>query len=224
LAFTVINRNGIGSSDVPNNVKILIQFATTGDSSAEYASFVVNLNKYAEIKTQTPTGTTNISITTADSHGISVGDSVTVYGVSPGGYNGTWTAQAGTTETTLVLNIGSNPGIITTSGKAKIIRHIDFENNRYVVVSKPIKDLYKTTNFAWDSVSYVKIFVCVTNGGSASGDFYVALDALKLENVSSFSEVYGLTAYTVMKTSDALPIVKSDNSSSFIEFSYAVDV
>jgi len=68
------------------------------------------------IGTQTPTGTTNISITTGATHGISVGQVVTIAGVSPSGYNGSWTAQSGTTGTTLVVNIGSNPGAITVAG------------------------------------------------------------------------------------------------------------
>jgi hypothetical protein len=153
LAFTVINRGGIGSTHVPSNVKILVQFANTDGASPQYASFVVNLD-----------------------NGVSAGQ---------------W----------------------------------DFTNNRYVVVKKKINELFKTGTFSWDKVTTIKIYVSVTGTSPATaGDFYVALDALRLENVSSFSNVYGLTAYTVMKTSDSLPILKSDNTSSFIEFSYMVDV
>lgn len=152
LAFSVVNKNGLGSTDIPSNVKILIQFATTDDSNAEYANFAVNLD------------------------------------------NGTSTGQW------------------------------DFTNNRYVVISKKINDLYKTSGFSWSSVQYVKIYVCVNNGSTGSDNFFVAFDALRLENVSSFSNVYGLVAYTVIKSSDSLPIIKSDNSVSLIEFKYALDV
>jgi hypothetical protein len=71
-------------------------------------------------KTPQPTGTTNITITTEGNHGMVQGDSVIVSGVTPNGYNGTWTAQTGTnaTTSTLVLNIGSNPGSITKVGTA----------------------------------------------------------------------------------------------------------
>jgi hypothetical protein len=153
LAFTVINKNGIGSTHVPSNVKILVQFADTDGASPQYASFVVNLD------------------------------------------NGTSTGQW------------------------------DFATNRYVVVKKKISELFKTGTFSWDKANTIKVYVSVTGTSPATaGDFYVALDAIRLENVSSFSNVYGLTAYTVMKTSDSLPIVKSDNTSSFIEFSYVMDV
>jgi hypothetical protein len=84
--------------------------------------------------------------------------------------------------------------------------------------------LFKTNGFSWESVAYAKVFVCVNDGSEGAGDFYVALDAMRLENISSFSNVYGLTAYTEVKTSDALPIVKVNNSLGLIEFKYVVDV
>lgn len=68
------------------------------------------------INTQTPTGTTNITIATASNHGFVVGQQVTISDVVPSGYNGTWTTQTGTTGSTLVVNIGSNPGTITSAG------------------------------------------------------------------------------------------------------------
>jgi hypothetical protein len=68
------------------------------------------------IGNQTPSGTTNITITTGSAHGFGVGRAVRISGVFPSGYNGTWTTQTGTTGTTLVVNIGSNPGQINTPG------------------------------------------------------------------------------------------------------------
>jgi hypothetical protein len=152
LAFSVINKNGVGSTDVPSNVKVLVQFAETDSDDSEYASLVVNLDN----------------------------------GTSSGQWN--------------------------------------FTNNRYVVVEKTLDQLNKTTNFSWGSVAYVKIFVCVNNGSTGSDNFYVALDAMRLENISSFNNVYGLTAYTVIKDVAAQPIVKVNNSLSLIEFKYAVGV
>lgn len=227
LAFSVVNKDGIGSTDVPSNVKILIQFATSDLASPEYASFVVNLNNGTAINTQTPTGTTNITITTANAHNISVGQEVVISGITPSDYNGTWTAQTGTTGSTLVVDIGTNPGAITVGGRVTSSTQHNFTNNRYVVVSKTMDSMYKTSsNFSWSEVRYLRIFVDTedTIGSALASDFYVALDALRLENVSSFNNKYGLTAYTVIKSSDSLPIVKLNNTKNFIEFKYVVDV
>jgi hypothetical protein len=69
----------------------------------------------ATIATQTPTGTTNITIATG-TQAFTSGQSVTISGVTPAGYNGTWVVQAGTTSTSLIVAIGSNPGAITVAG------------------------------------------------------------------------------------------------------------
>jgi hypothetical protein len=72
------------------------------------------------IANQTPTGTTNISITTGATHNIVVGQQVLISGVTPTAYNGTWIAQSGTTGTTLVIPIGGNPGPTTGAAGAVI--------------------------------------------------------------------------------------------------------
>lgn len=153
LAFTVINKGGIGNTDAVSNVKVLVQFATSEVGSPEYANFAVNID------------------------------------------NGTSAGQQ------------------------------DFPNNRYVVVNKKLSELYKTSAFRWADVSIVKIYVYVTgSGGATPDDFYVGLDAMRIENLSSFTDVYGLTAYTKLNTTDLQPIIKLNNTSNFIEFKSVVDV
>jgi uncharacterized phage protein gp47/JayE len=77
------------------------------------------------IPTQTPTGSTNITLSTTGSHNFVAGKKVYVTGVTPSGYNGVWTAQAGTTGSTLVLDIGSNPGAITVAGTVTLSGTVD---------------------------------------------------------------------------------------------------
>jgi hypothetical protein len=101
----------------------------------------------------------------------------------------------------------------------------DFENNRYVVVTKPLKDLVKSTAFTWNSVTVVKIWASVLDAsGNPTDDYYVALDALRLENTTSANPLYGLTGYSVVKSQDALPIVKIPNTANLVEFRFALDV
>lgn len=77
------------------------------------------------VPTQTPTGSTNITLSTTGSHNITAGQKVNVAGVTPTGYNGVWTAQTGTTGSTLILDIGSNPGAITVAGTVTISGTVD---------------------------------------------------------------------------------------------------
>lgn len=63
--------------------------------------------------------------------------------------------------------------------------------------------------------------------GHASGPtskYYVALDSLRIENTTTINPLYGLVGYTVAKTAGGLPIVKETNTSSLLEFRFAMDV
>lgn len=100
----------------------------------------------------------------------------------------------------------------------------DFESNRYFVSTQQLQQLEYTPNFTWDLVSVVKIYASVVKSGSPSDDYYVFLDALRLENTSTINPLYGLTGYSVVKTDGALPVVKAPNTSNFIEFRLAIGV
>ena len=100
----------------------------------------------------------------------------------------------------------------------------DFSENRYVVATKSLKDLRKTDNFDWREVNIVKIYSCVTEAGSPSNLFYVCLDGLRLENISSTNSLYGLTGYSVIRSAGSKPIIKSANTTNYIEFRFSLGV
>ena len=100
----------------------------------------------------------------------------------------------------------------------------DFETNRYFVVSKELQELYTTANFTWDAVTVVKIYACVIDGGVPSEDYYIALDAIRLENTQTINPLYGLTGYSIVKSDNAETIIKSPNTSNYVEFRFTVGV
>lgn len=57
-----------------------------------------------------------------------------------------------------------------------------------------------------------------------NANYYVALDAIRLENVATTNPLYGLVGYTVAKTQLGNPIIKESNTSSLLEFRFAMDV
>jgi hypothetical protein len=99
-----------------------------------------------------------------------------------------------------------------------------FTSNRYVVSSKAFQELKKTADFKWSDVSLTKIYASVTKSGVPSEDFYVCLDALRVENITSTNSLYGLTGYSVIKNIQARPIIKSANTTNYIEFRFVLDV
>jgi hypothetical protein len=111
-----------------------------------------------------------------------------------------------------VLNNGTNPG------------QYDFTTNRYFVISKQLQELATSSGFNWDIVTQVQIYANAIDNGSASSNYYIALDALRLENIATINPLYGLTGYSIVQNSDATTIVKSPNTNNYIEFRFAVGV
>ena len=100
----------------------------------------------------------------------------------------------------------------------------DFETNRYFVISKQLQELYTTANFTWDAVTVVKIYACVIDSGVPSENYYVALDAMRLENIATVNPLYGLTGYSIIKNDNAETIVKSPNTTNYVEFRFSIGV
>ena len=109
-----------------------------------------------------------------------------------------------------------------TSGNPELVQ--DFSTNRYFVVSKQLQELYTSANFTWNAVTVVKIYACVIDNGAPSGNYYVALDAMRLENVATINPLYGLTGYAVIETDGSETIIKSPNTSNYIEFRFSIGV
>jgi hypothetical protein len=100
----------------------------------------------------------------------------------------------------------------------------DFENNRYIIATKQLQQLYKSSGFTWSSVDVTVIYACVIKDGSPSDDFYIGMDALRFENIGTTNSLYGLTGYTVLKNTNGATVVKAANTTNYLEFRFAMDV
>jgi hypothetical protein len=100
----------------------------------------------------------------------------------------------------------------------------DFADNRYFVITKALEDLYQTNGFTWNAVTVIKIYACVLVSENPSDDYYIALDAMRLENTQTINPLYGMTGYSVVKNETAETIVKSPNTSNYVEFRFAIEV
>lgn len=100
----------------------------------------------------------------------------------------------------------------------------DLLNNRYCLVTKQLQELYTTPNFTWNAVGVIKIYASAFVSDVLSDNYYIALDALRLENVATTNPLYGLTGYSVIKDIDASTIVKSPNTTNYIEFRFSIGV
>lgn len=111
-----------------------------------------------------------------------------------------------------VLENGTGPG------------QYDFATNRFFVVTKQLQELFKSANFSWTAMNLAKLYVSVIDDGTPSDEYYVALDAVRIENVTTKNPLYGMTGYSVVKSVDALPLIKVANTTNYIEFRFAVGI
>lgn len=101
----------------------------------------------------------------------------------------------------------------------------DFSKNRYFVITKQLQELVKSTGFAWSQMNIAKVYVCISDSsGNPSNQYYLNMDALRLENVTTVNPLYGMTGYSIIKNQDAKTLVKVSNTTNFVEFRFAVGV
>ena len=222
VAFNVINTTTL--TTVPSGgVQFTIRFMTNdGQTYRDYVfdttntinsntTWIQNIKTDKTINTQTPSGTTNITISTSSSHNFSVGENVVLSGITPSEYNGTWVTQTGTTGSTLVLNIGSNPGAITVGGTAS--------SPRYLVGKQALNKGTSSGDFRWSAVNAVKIYGKATDSTSTA-NYAIIFDAVRFENNSTTNPLYGLIGYSVPSSN----IVKASDTSGLVEFRFNLGV
>ena len=100
----------------------------------------------------------------------------------------------------------------------------DLDENRYVVISKQLQELYTSANFTWNAVTVAKIYVSAIYGGAVSNNYYVALDSMRLENIATVNPLDGLTGYSVIQNPDSESIIKAPNTSNYVEFRFSIGV
>lgn len=153
---------------------------TTLDPSAATGSVTIAaVSAVSAINVTNATWSNGIAtITTASSHGRSIGNSVVVESVTPGGYNGTYTVVSRPSSTTLCYEKSSNPGAFSGAGTMAYVEGI---NNGVGFVSSDVGRLIRLGySNVWgdaDVPAYAKI-TAVTNKLTVTATVYGTLDAV----------------------------------------------
>lgn len=95
-------------------------------------------------------------------------------------------------------------------------------NGTYKVLSTPT-----TTTFTYAVVSTATVGSASLTSASVEvpdHNFYIALDALRLDNVSTVNPLYGLVGYSIIQNTNATTIVKAPNTNNYIEYRFILDV
>jgi hypothetical protein len=89
-----------------------------------------------------------------------------------------------------------------------------------------VLNVINSTTFTFVSAATVPTNVVDPNGtlDVPSKEYYIALDALRVDNVSTENPLYGLTGYSIIQNIDELAIIKSPNTNNYIEYRFILDV
>lgn len=124
------------------------------------------------------------------------------------------------------LEFLNNSGISTSRAYVNIaLQDTDIDLMRYQVVTKNLSDFTTTENFSWSAVNGVRIYTCIHDDSNVvTGEHFVFYDGLRFENISSYNPLYSLVAAEYIKTLDENPILKRENSTSYVEYRFGIGV
>lgn len=105
------------------------------------------------------------------------------------------------------------------------IQDTDIEFMRYQVVTKSLSEFTTDPEFSWSSINGIRIYTCIHDISKVkTGEHFVLYDGLRFENISSYNPLYSLVAAERVKTLDENPILKRENSTSYVEYRFGVGV
>jgi hypothetical protein len=113
--------------------------------------------------------------------------------------------------------------------KAEIYINGSEFTDRYKTIRFLISDLVTSPDFTASQIKVARVFSYVAiddgvGGVEGSTEHYVALDGLRIDNISTENPLYKLVGYSPTQTSDGYPIVKFENTNNFIEFRFGIGV
>ena len=100
----------------------------------------------------------------------------------------------------------------------------DFASSRYKIISKKISDFTVDAGFNWSNINLIRFYISTLNSGATTDLYFIAIDGIRIDNVTTLNPIYGMVGYNVLKSSDALPIIKQPNTTSFIEYRFGIGV
>jgi hypothetical protein len=231
LAFSVINKDGTDSL-TPDEVYVLVEFASTdhspGSHATNYAQMDIKLNSdstsenYYNFDNRYIVKAVELQdIVKANDFTWNAADLAIIY------------ASVFDTYSVTTKSLTSNVATLTTSathgfavGNTVFVSGVDSTfDGTYTITAVPTSTTFSYAKTASDVPSASD----TGNVKSATSNYYVALDALRLENKSEANPLYGLTGYSVIQNTDASgdnarPAIKEANTTSFLEFRFTLDV
>ena len=99
--------------------------------------------------------------------------------------------------------------------------------NKYLIITKKIKDLQTSSDFSWKDVRLVRVYASIYKNLSdtqPTSDYYMCLDGMRFDNINTPNPLYVMSGYSVVNTASERPIIKIANTSNYIEYRLSLGV
>ena len=217
VAFSIVSVTG-NSLLYPDTVRVMVEFSNTDGS--QYARFQAepthtlynfSSNRYVAIKKRLDelTYSANFSWEAMSIAKIYV-SAINNYTITTKAYSSPYVTL--TTSVSHNLQAGD---IVNITGLGTGY------NGQFVVYDTPTSNTFRYTPATTPGAGAGSLSVPIE---TASSKYFIALDAIRFDNVSTINPLYGMTGYTIIQNSSASTVIKSANSSNYIEFRVVVDV
>lgn len=223
VAFSVVNKNG-NSSVIPDSARVIVDFSNSDGSQyarliadATDSVFDFSTNRYCVITKRldeliyftsnpvNPFSWNNVSV-------IKVYTSV-IRDVSISN------KEASALYVTLTTSSAHN----LSAGDIVVVDGVDPRcDGTYTIFDTPTP-----TTFRYSSPGDVLTSTPVSPAVSvqvALSTFFIALDAIRLDNISTVNPLYGMTGYSIVQNEDAETIIKTPNTTNYVEYRFILDV
>jgi hypothetical protein len=223
IAFSIVSVIG-DVSTVPDNARVVVEFSNSDGS--QYARLVADIegstynftsNRYISIEKRldeliyfssnpiNPFSWNNVSVIKVYS------SALRTLSIS--------NKAASSTYVTLTTANAHN----LSSGDIVVVDGIDARcNGTFTVYDTPTPTTFRYAS-AGTVVSSVPVNPQVEIEAALS-TFFIALDAVRLDNIATVNPLYGLTGYSIIQNVNAETVIKSPNTNNYIEFRFILDV
>jgi hypothetical protein len=217
MTFSIVAVNG-ASLDVPENVRIVAEFSNPDGSQyarmnidASNDDFRFTDNRYVLISQRLSdlSYTPQFSWRTVDSLKIYVSAIQTLTATNKEVVDGVATIKTFTDHNFRV-------------GDAIQVSGVDGLNGIHTVTATPTQDTFSFETAANNAILQEIIPTGTVEAGS--DDYFIALDAIRLDNISTANPLYGLVGYSIIQDENERAIVKAPNTTNFVEYRFALDV
>jgi len=217
IAFSVVNVTGDNTANIAEKIRVMVEFS---DSSAtQYArmqcditgSTILN-NRYVTVEKRL-----DELIYSANFSWNAVSE-IKIYASAID--NETTISNKALTSNVATISTGSTPHGLTTGDGVTIYGVDSTFNGTYTVLDAPTSTSFRYNKTATNVTSAV----ATGNFDKVNSNYFIALDAIRLDNVSTINPLYGMIGYALVETPGAVTIVKQTNTSNYIEFRFVLDV